>query len=316
MKFDVGAGTTGGGPDCSEGGNCPTCEAPDHTPCDQGTSDPFEAMGLNCPGEAAVDASVMAADGVLGVRSGFGSTPTWHPTEGSVYVVLSTGLVSDLDNETPTGEDPSNPTYCNNIILDDQFDLGKDNLPPPLQFIDVGGDCTLDPSLVGAGDCSNTLQAQYESGLEFVLDYAQLRFRATVPPETTSISYDIAFFTTEHPYYYETHYNDMYVGWLESETWTGNISFDEQGHPISLNATFLNYQDEQGTLPEFSGTCMRGHAGTEWLTTTAPVVPGEEIEVVFAIFDMSDQKLDSFVFLDNFRWGCEGTSKPTTVPVP
>lgn len=42
-------------------------------------------------------------------------------------------------------------------------------------------------------------------------------------------------------------------------------------------------------------------------------MPGDAIELVFAIFDLN---LDSFVFLDNFRWLCEGSGGPSTVPEP
>jgi hypothetical protein len=60
---------------------------------------------------------------------------------------------------------------------------------------------------------------------------------------------------------------------------------------------------------------MRQHGATRWLTTSAPATPGETVTLVFAIFDLRDSNLDSYVFLDNFRWGCEGTEHPTTVPV-
>jgi len=107
----------------------------------------------------------------------------------------------------------------------------------------------------------------------------------------------------------------MFIGWLESEQWTGNISFDAQGNPISLNAGFLDFQDDGGGLPELAGTCMAQHAGTRWLSTTAPVAPGEEITLVLAIFDLADAALDSYVFLDNFGWGCDGGTGPQTTPV-
>ena len=60
---------------------------------------------------------------------------------------------------------------------------------------------------------------------------------------------------------------------------------------------------------------MRQHAGTKWLSSTAPVTPGERITVVLAVFDLADPNLDSYVFLDNWQWGCEGTSGPVTTPV-
>ena len=60
---------------------------------------------------------------------------------------------------------------------------------------------------------------------------------------------------------------------------------------------------------------MKQHAGTRWLSTTAPVVPGETITLVLAIFDLQDNQLDSYVFLDNWQWGCEGMDRPETTPV-
>jgi hypothetical protein len=188
-------------------------------------------------------------------------------------------------------------------------------LPAPLRVNNVGGDCTTDPSLLGTGDCSNTVQGQFSQGGS-AFDYTEVRIEGKVPESNNSLSYDFAFFSVEYPFYYDTEYNDMYVGWLESESWTGNISFDEQGQPISLNAGVLDFRDDGGTMvPEFAGTCMKRHAGTKWLSTTAPVTPGETITLVLAIFDLSDPILDSYVFLDNFVWGCEGEDRPTTKPV-
>jgi hypothetical protein len=133
-----------------------------------------------------------------------------------------------------------------------------------------------------------------------------------VPHTATSIEYSFAFFSTEYPIYYGSEYNDLFVGWLESEQWTGNVSFDAQGAPISLNAGFLDFRDDDATLPELAGTCMSGHAGTKWLSTTAPVTGGEEILLVLAIFDLSDSQLDSYVFVDDVHFGCEGGPPETT----
>ena len=59
---------------------------------------------------------------------------------------------------------------------------------------------------------------------------------------------------------------------------------------------------------------MQRHAGTRWLTTTVPVVAGDEITLVFAIFDLSDAMLDSYVFIYNIRWECKTPDKPKTIP--
>lgn len=60
---------------------------------------------------------------------------------------------------------------------------------------------------------------------------------------------------------------------------------------------------------------MRYSAGTGWLETSVEVVPGDTITLVFSIFDLDDANWDSFVFLDNFRWTCDGGGGPTTIPV-
>ena len=289
--------------DGSDGGGC---TIPEHTPCDEpSTATPGESMGLGCPGELPLTLIFSGSPDAVGVRSGFGPTTAFDPREGESFVVLSTGPVSELDtpNMGPT------PVLCSGNLGAAPDD---GNLPPPLVPMNVGvQDCAEAPALVGTGDCSNTIQGQYEEG-GALGDYSELRLeQIQVPDGVTSFSYDFAFFSTEYPEFFQSPYNDMYVGWLESMQWTGNISFDEEGNPISLNAGFLDYKN--GAV-ELNNTCVNFNAGTKWLTSTAAVTPGEVITLVFAIFDLNDSKLDSFVFLDAFRWGCEGGA-PSTMPV-
>ncbi len=318
-KFDVGGTPDGGGLsetgsiDCMADPNNPDCMCtiPEHTPCDNGTQDPFQAMGLNCPGELQVQATKAGDAGAIGVRSNFGQAGIFQAREGSQFAVIGSGLVADLNLETPQFDSDAGPTHCNDSLGGSPDNL--QNLPAPLKVNNVGGDCTTNLGLIGTGDCSNTIQGQFSQG-GIANDYTELRFVLQVPPDVTSFSYDFAFFSTEYPWYYGDVFNDMYVGWLESEKWTGNISFDQMGNPISLNAGFLEFKDDGGGNPVFAGTCMRQHAGTNWLTTTAGVTPGEQITVVFAIFDLADPILDSYAFLDNFKWGCEPTGKPNTMP--
>ncbi len=287
------------------------CSIPEHVPCDNGTQDPFNAMGLNCPGELQVTASKNGDNGAFGVRSTFGQAGKFNAREGSQYTVIGSGLVADLNITTPNNDDDQFPTHCSDI-LNGSPDPGG-SLPAPIKVQKVNGDCTQNPGLVGSGDCSSTVQGQFTQG-GGAFDYTELRFVLQVPPGVVSFSYDFAFFSVEYPYYYGSQYNDMYIGWLESEKWTGNISFDTMGNPISLNAGFLANRDDNGNLPALAGTCMRQHAGTDWLQSKAGVTPGETITVVFAVFDLADPVLDSYVFLDNFQWGCEPVGKPETMP--
>ncbi len=289
-----------------------SCLAPPQVTCDGMDNDPWHAMGLNCAGGPQVDGSIsLTGPAQLYVHQGNLGThapPPFPPREGNKFVILSSGNAQQL---TQAGQ------YASTSV-----GFAATPLPAPIQTnsVSVTEDCFDNPGLVGTGDCSNTIQAQWAQG-NGSYDYAEMRFSVTVPAGTYGFTYDFAMFSTEYPVYYQSQFNDMYIAWLESEQWTGNISFDDMGHPISLNAGFLDYKDAPNNFdcpapcqaPELDGTAMEGHAGTRWLTTTAGVTPGEEIEVVLGVFDLSDSILDTVIILDNFQWACEGGA-PVTIP--
>ena len=130
----------------------------------------------------------------------------------------------------------------------------------------------------------------------------------------------------------------------------GNISFDKKGNPVSVNNAFFttcanprcgapNICKLMSCDPEAKtcGTsCVDGSAevaayypnpylyssdpvnsggkrggGTAWLTTQAPVVPGEVFNLDFYIWDTGDHAYDSTVILDNFQWRCDETKVGT-----
>ena len=98
----------------------------------------------------------------------------------------------------------------------------------------------------------------------------------------------------------------------------GNIAFDANHNPVSVNNGFFQVCFPPAGAP--AGTCPSGTldlvgngmggwgndltdgGGTEWLTNTAPVVPGETIELQFVVWDAGDHNVDSLVLLDHFRW--------------
>lgn len=303
--FDVGAGDGDG--DTGDDGSCGL----PHVPCDAATTDPFRAMGLDCPGELAISTTIGAHPAGLGALTGFGENSTFDPREGSSFTVISTGHISELGDEP---SDAGDQIYHCNKWFEPNDGMDTSTFPAPILAQDVVGDCLNNPNLVGTGDCSNTIAAQFDqSGAKY--DYQEIRVSMTVPADAHALSFDVAYMTTEWPVFAGQAYNDMFVAWLEASNWTGNISFDDNGNALSLNAAFFDFQDVGGDLPEFAGTCLRYGAGTPWLTSTVEVVPGDEIELVFAVFDLADVNLDSLVFLDNFQWLCEGGGGPSTVPV-
>lgn len=316
VRFDVGM------PDAPA-----ACDVPMGDPCDASSGDPYRAMGINCPGHGPqADGSYRGHPTAMAVHHGqLGTSSAFPPREGERFVILSTGIAANLPlspEELQAADPDCLPIACPST----QHSTEKlATLPEPIDVRKVsekGVDCTDDKSLVGTGDCSNSLFDQFVAG-EGAMDYAEIRLDTTVPPGADGFTYDFAFFSVEYPTWvdHESPFNDMYVAWLESENWTGNVSFDEFGHPISVNGVFLDYKDAPSvvcpapcTAPELAGFAAQGHGGTRWLQTNAPVVPGEEISLLFAIFDLTDGAYDSMVALDHFEWTCSD-APPLTQPV-
>ncbi len=147
-------------------------------------------------------------------------------------------------------------------------------------------------------------------------DSVNARIQIRVPTNALSMHYDFRFFSGEYQGFQCTAYNDYYLAMLQ----TGaamipadhNISFDANNNAVSVNNGF--FQDCGGNAKNCAacpggtgalvGTGMDQVNGgaTEWLTTDAPVVPGETMTIEFVIFDVTDHIYDSLVLLDNFRW--------------
>ncbi len=307
-KFDV--GTMPDSPDL--------CLVPQHIPCDHldypsEEQAAWRALGLNCAGEFQADLdynghylALHVLEGPLGTAD-----PLTYPVlEGEKMVILSTGDAFDViapgngDGDTSIpGNDPG-------------------NLPAPMDDAKVSDTetCEENPDLVGMGDCSNTIFDQF-TDTSGAFDYAEMRFTIEVPTAVSGMAYNVAFLSWEYPDFYGWAYNDMYVAWLESENWTGNITFDDLGEALSLNAGFLDFKDAPNDIDcplpcsaeELEGTGLEGHGGTRWLETNVGVTAGEQITVIFAIFDIQDNIVDSAVLLDNFHWTCLGGVPGTLV---
>mgnify|MGYP000907104957 FL=1 len=162
-------------------------------------------------------------------------------------------------------------------------------------------------------------------------DSVMLDVRLKVPTNANSFSFQFRFFSQEYWTYTCTQYNDFFIAMLDSSWLPGpgqtaipadkNISFDNNKNYISVNS----HQFFTVCPPKSGYPCPNGQAGltgtgytygpgggTVWLTTTAPVVPGETIRLRFATWDTSDMLLDSIVLLDNFRWSAAPSSGPVT----
>lgn len=295
---------TSAGSESDSGTSCPPdcpCVVPPHQPCDADVNSIVLALGLSCPGEAPVtteQSGSVAGQTTRDVVGGFTAR------EGDRFAVLGSGLVGELESETPDFDLPEAPTFCN----DDQGSFDPLTLPAPMTAEAAPEACD-DPDVVGMQlDCSGTLAEEIVGEIQ---DYSSFTIVATVPEGIRSFSFDFAFSSVEYPAFVGASFNDLFVAWLQSEAWTGNVSF-AGGDAISVNSSLLVLTDPGFTEPMFAGTCMRGHASTGWLTTTAPVVAGEQMLLVFGVFDQVDSASDSFVFLDAFEWNCSGVPAPET----
>jgi hypothetical protein len=158
------------------------------------------------------------------------------------------------------------------------------------------------------------------------------------PAGAEALAYDFNFITYEWPDWVCSPFNDFFVALLtpfSNGQADGNISFDGDGNPVSVNNVLVRVCDCLGGPPcgapsanplsfydcdlgddELLDTGFETHAGTGWLVTKAPVTAGELIELRWAIYDSGDAVLDSTVIIDAFRWLGDSPDNPETVPLP
>lgn len=184
--------------------------------------------------------------------------------------------------------------------------------------------------------CSSSIETRdpYDgAGLEVVLR----------PPEkATALSFELAFYTSEWPDFVCSPFNDFFVAELVPFPLgqaDGNISFDADGSPISVNNAWMDvcgcYQNPPDPCVSTGGPndCVLGdmalvgngfgsdlawtnQAATGWLMSTAAVSPLEEVTLRWTIYDSGDGDRDSTVLLDRFRWLDEDGIGVGTTPAP
>lgn len=163
----------------------------------------------------------------------------------------------------------------------------------------------------------------------YAYDGAALRVTLRVPSNAKSFSYEQNFFTSEFPTFICRPFNDFFVTMMTPKPANlpdGNIAFDQDNNPISVNNSFLQVCQPQvaGLKPfacpltdaSLSGTGYEAHAASGWLTTTAPVedLQGKELTLMWAIWDQGDGLYDSTALIDGFTWSAVPASAPQTKP--
>ena len=236
-----------------------------------------------------------------GILSAFG--PAVDVQAGKRMLGLSSG----------TAREPTDPGYENVVGFDKMYTCGN-----PVGF----------PKESPA--CPGITTGQPHDGIA-------LEVELTAPTNAKGFSFSFNFFTYEWPGYICSKYNDFFVALrmpFPAGQSDGNISFDSQGNPVSVNNAFL---EECGCAPlgppctagGKSFTCSLGdaqlagtgfgkdtavtdHGSTYWLQTSAPVAPHESFTLRWSVYDSGDGFLDTTTLVDDFRWIATPVAVATT----
>ncbi|MCP4443890.1 MAG: hypothetical protein GY811_00910 [Myxococcales bacterium] len=227
---------------------------------------------------ALVSAAYVRADGSAfgtsrqhGIQTAFGSSVV--PRLGSSMLALSSGAART----------PGQPGACTTESCD-----GSGEGSPPAGFPqDVPG-------------CQGDLNINDDVALELTLK---------APANAKGYSFDFKFYSFEYPEWVCTSFNDQFVALVEPApegSINGNIAFDTQTNPVSVNIAFFDVCEgcPLGT-DDLLGTgfdTLDDAGATDWLRTQAPITGGSEFKISFMLWDTGDSLYDSTVLIDNFRW--------------
>ncbi len=220
-----------------------------------------------------------------GILSGFG--PNVLPRDGTKVLALSSG----------SARRPTDPDYH------DVSGYSKDSTPH------VAPPGYPKPSPVCPGITPGAPQ-----------DSAGLKVVIHTPKDAKSLSFNVDFYSYEFPSFVCSQYDDVFVALMDPKPAAlidGNLSFDSTGDALSPHSNLISVCSPQmaggltfacplGTS-QLVGTGfdqqVNGSAATGWLLTTAPVdQPGEDMTLLFAIWDAGDGVEDSTVLVDNFKF--------------
>jgi hypothetical protein len=188
-----------------------------------------------------------------------------------------------------------------------------------------------------------------------VNDVISLKLELKAPPNASGVKFDFNFYSGEWPAYVCSPFNDGFIAYLSAQGFNGgkpdNMSFDKDNNPVSVNNGFFDRctpgvqigcadgKSQTSSCPggpsELAGTGFgidgawcnpqlfpggsNSHStnggATGWLTSQAPVKPGETFTLELMIWDTGDGVLDSSVLIDNFTW-VEGNVDTSTERPP
>lgn len=261
------------------------------------------------------------AEGQHGILSAFGDL--LRPREGARLGALGTGWARPFNDVAATRCDPATGTHC-----------FKQGVVMQAGTPELGG---APPGYPKAADgCATSDQ---------VFDPVSVKLSIKVPTNARGLRLDFDFLSGEWPDHVCTRFNDGFLVWLRSSAFQGgtpgNVAFDAAGNPPSVNTGFFDRCTPavqtgcRGEPPVFrTSTCAGGTAelegtgflapglycneqpsagggATGWLTSQAPVTPGEVLDLELVLWDTGDPKFDSVVLVDALRWITEESGAST-----
>lgn len=320
-------GTTDSDSDSNGEGKIDICEAPgDLTPCDTyvgaggDATAVMNSIGLGCEGGPneviPIFNPIFQSNDATSWRiiTQYGEhidemdgLPTWRPREGESMLIISTGQLPEPDANGVLIEPDDGPDTADNP--DDS------QLPAPMSPLQgsaggAGGTPFVNCDLVN--DCSDSLIAQWNLGGGDANDLLWFQFETVVPGGTYGFSFDFAYFSEEFPEFVDSTFNDMFVAWSNSESYTGNLCFVND-EPCTVTALWPTQYPLGSDVMDGTQFSVGGEA-TGWFQANGTTVPGELLQLTFAVFDMGDTILDTSVLVDNFRWDCEGCTPSEVDP--
>jgi len=278
------------------------------------------------PGErkwGVISAAITRADGLqaayasgTAIRGGFG--PNVVPKKYQRLALLSTGNAADANDVSPPF-----------VAFQPGLDTGLDSEAPADWLAANGGAFPASPGCPDADDTT-------------AHDSVMLTLRVRVPTNARSFSVKMSFFSADWPEWVCTPHNDLFVALVDSQADGNppdkniavHVGPDEVLHPVRVDlalvspdafavcfpgevacmGTPFNFMGCPGGTLELIGTgfFQNGDTGcgankvtggaTGWRTMAGNVVPGEEMEVRFAIWNTGDGLFDSVAVLDDWRW--------------
>jgi Putative metal-binding motif len=326
------------GPDCNDGNNLinpgisEVCDdgidndcdglvdCEDITDCD-GSSACLSAYYFSqtpCDNDLALDsADPLDFARAIGLCEGVESAEWVKPDGTADPNVLGKGILSNFG--------PNIPVIAGNNL--GAISSGTARRPTDIGYVDV----SYDAGYISGTPSGFPIQAPQCPALGESRDGIGLRVYLTVPENATGFSFYTKFYTHDFPDWVCSTFNDSYVVIMNPAppgSLFGNIAFDNQGNPISVNSGFIEECSGPVTAggiffpcplgsQDLVGTGFDNFGATGWLEVKAPVESGTAIELFFVIWDSGDGSLDSTVLIDNFRWiGGNYTGGVVTEPAP